>query len=782
MKRRTDWLRVSLVVLAVGYGLFAGLRTVSDFDLGWQLATGRHLVEHHQIPRAELFSYTAHGREWIYPPFSGAIFYLLYLAGGYAALAWLGAFACAAAIAFLCSSGGRLTAALAIVAVPAVAFRTIPRAELFTTVLFAAVLAIIWRHHQGKSARLWLLPVIFLVWPNLHLGFISGLAILAAGVLFEICDMPFAERRATALRRLKHLAPWVAASFAATFINPWGWRIYEAIYRQNKVMQLHSAFIAEWSAVHFNSLSWRQALNARDPASGDWWLLVVGAVAILVALWKKRLGPAIVLAAAMYLSVEHIRLQALFAIVAVIAGGALLSELARPVAAPGASRANGGATTDKMIPSGTVSTWLAALGAVVLTLLVGIRVADLVSDRYYLDSGQLSLFGAGPSWWYPERAAAFLAREQLPGNVFHDYNLGGYLTWRIGPQYADFVDGRYIPFGKELFAEQRLLTSLGPDTAEWKQAAERWQINTLFFPVARYAGLGSFPLQDFCQSILWKLVYLDDVSVIFVRNRPENSAFIKKFDMRCESAALAPPRLAAGDSFRARAERFNYLMNAGSIFYALSRDAEASSTLEEAEKLFPDNPNLHLVKAQLFSATNRLDEAEREYLRVLRSSPSDAAWYALARLYAGEHRYSDAIRCMKEAVPLSQVPYERLRSLGILYVYENQPESALAAFDRADRNSPYRNDSSELGRQFNAQLAEGRARAYRQMNDLDRAVAEQESAVSLSPGNAVWWMALAEMYQAQGQMEKSLRARERAEAIRKETEGPAKSPEPSIRH
>jgi len=207
VNRRRDWLCAGVIVLALGYALFAGLRTVSDFDLGWQLATGRYLVEHHQVPRTELFSYTAHGQEWIYPPFAGAIFYLLYLAGGYGALSWLGAFACATAVAFLCSAGGRLTAALAILAVPALAFRTIPRAELFTTVLFAAALAIIWRHHLGKSARLWPLPAIFLVWPNLHLGFISGLAILGAGVLFEICDMLFSERRAVALGRLKHLAP-----------------------------------------------------------------------------------------------------------------------------------------------------------------------------------------------------------------------------------------------------------------------------------------------------------------------------------------------------------------------------------------------------------------------------------------------------------------------------------------------------------------------------------------------------------------------------------------------
>ena len=780
VNKRKDWLCASIIALALGYALFAGLRTVSDFDLGWQLATGRYLVAHHQVPRTELFSYTAHGREWIYPPFSGVIFYLLYLVGGYVALTWLGAFACATAVGFLCSDGSRLTAALAIVAVPALTFRTNPRAELFTTVLFAAVLTIIWRHHLGKSVPLWPLPAIFLVWPNLHLGFISGLAILGAGILFEICDVPFSERRAIALGRLKHLAPWVAASLVATLLNPWGWRIYEAIYRQNKVMQLHSAFIGEWSSAHFNSLAWRQALNARDPGSGEWWLLGVGAVAVLVALSKIRLGPAIVLAGATYLSVAHIRFQALFAIVAVSIGGALLSELARPdVAPPEASRSTGGAPTEKLISLGTVSTRLAALSAAILTLFVGLRIADLVSDRYYVDSGHLSLFGTGPSWWYPERAAAFLEREHLPGNIFHDYNLGGYLTWRIGPQYADFVDGRYIPFGQELFDEQRLLMSLGPDSAEWKQAAERWQINTLIFPVARYAGLGSFPLQDFCNSKLWKLVYLDHVSVIFLRNRPENSEFIKRFDLRCESAAFAPPSLAEGNSFRARAERFNYLMNTGSIFYSLSRDAEASSALQQAEKLFPDNPNLHFVRAQLFGATNRLEEAEREYLRVLRSSPSDAAWYALARLYAGEHRYSDAVRCITEAVPISQVPYERLRSLGTLYVYMDQPESALAAFDRANQNSPYRGDSSDLGKQFNAQLAEGRARAYRQMNDLSRAVAEQESAVRLGAGNPARWIALADLYQAQGQPEKSLRARERAKSMQKETAGMATSLEPS---
>jgi Tfp pilus assembly protein PilF len=65
------------------------------------------------------------------------------------------------------------------------------------------------------------------------------------------------------------------------------------------------------------------------------------------------------------------------------------------------------------------------------------------------------------------------------------------------------------------------------------------------------------------------------------------------------------------------------------------------------------------------------------------------------------------------------------------------------------------------------------------MNDLSRAVAEQESAVRLGAGNPARWIALADLYQAQGQPEKSLRARERAKSMQKETAGMATSPEPS---
>jgi tetratricopeptide (TPR) repeat protein len=206
-------------------------------------------------------------------------------------------------------------------------------------------------------------------------------------------------------------------------------------------------------------------------------------------------------------------------------------------------------------------------------------------------------------------------------------------------------------------------------------------------------------------------------------------------------------------------------MNAASIYFLLSRIREAASALDHAESLFPDDSNLHLVKAQLFASANHPLEAEQEYLRVVKSHPSDAAWSSLLGLYLKEHRYPDALRCVKEAGPLSLVPYDRYVTAGLLYLAMNQPKEALTAFEQAEHDSPYGDEPSELRNEFNAKIAEGRARAYQQLNDVDRAVAQQKLATSLTPADPDSWYALADLYTAQGQAADSTQARLRAQSI-----------------
>jgi tetratricopeptide (TPR) repeat protein len=325
-----------------------------------------------------------------------------------------------------------------------------------------------------------------------------------------------------------------------------------------------------------------------------------------------------------------------------------------------------------------------------------------------------------------------------------------------------------------LFSEQKELSAASPDSALWRKAADRWNINTIVFSLSRYAGLGTFPLDDYSHGKTWKPVYLDDVSILLVRNRPEFADLLGRAAVRCETAHFTPPPAALGNSWRARAERFNFLMNSASIYYLLSRDPDALSALQQAAQLFPDNSNLHLVTAQLFQSNNRFAEAEQEYLLALRAQPGDAAWFALARLYNTQHRYLDALRCIKEAITYSQVPYERYRSLGHVYLTLNQPQDALAAFERAERASPFRNDTTDLGKAFNAHLAEDRARAYRSLADLRNAVLQQELATRLTPDDSAAWLTMADLYAAQGNSNSAVAARQRAEAL----QSPAADPPP----
>ncbi len=47
-------IRWSFILLVLTSALCAGLHTVADYDMGWQLATGRYVVQHHQIPSTDV--------------------------------------------------------------------------------------------------------------------------------------------------------------------------------------------------------------------------------------------------------------------------------------------------------------------------------------------------------------------------------------------------------------------------------------------------------------------------------------------------------------------------------------------------------------------------------------------------------------------------------------------------------------------------------------------------------------------------------------------------------
>lgn len=762
---RFDPLQVSsglLAAVAISYALLAGLHTLQDFDLGWQMATGRWVVQHRHVFSTDVFSYTAAGQPWIYPVLSGIAFYLTYLAGGYSLLSWMGAIACAGSIALLLRRASLLGSVLAVMAVPLIANRTQPRAEMFTTILFAAFLSLLWRHYRLGRSRLWLLPALMVAWVNLHLGFVAGLALCMAYVSIEVLDLAFSSKRQPALERLKRAWPWLGLTVAATLANPWGWNIYLALVRQQRAQVLHTSWIVEWGSIRPSWASLHQALDWRDPQSSFWWLLTIAVLTFGIALWRKQLGAALLLAASAYLAIQHVRLQALFACVVVVVGGAMLDELV-------IRRSRD--SDAKTVKPADGRLQFAGAGALLITIVVSslvfARSWDLVTNRYSMRSTQLSLFGTGLSWWFPERAVDFLLREKLPGNVFNGYSLGGYLTWRLFPDYRDYIDSRAIPFGAELFFRAYDLSVEPPDSTAWQQEAEARGINTIIVPLGRYEGMTLFPqLHAFCRSQSWRPVYLDEVSAIFVRRTSQSSSLVNRLQVDCEKLSLeSRTDLRGAGSPRANAEMFNFHANAGGVYYSLERYPEALASLERTQSIFGENASTHFLRALVLQQIGHAAEAESEFRTSLRLEPSDETWFDFGLFYMTQRRYEEAAEIFRQSAESSSRPHEMWMMLGQADLQMRQPQPALAAFDKAVDSSPFGTEGESLGSSFNSLIATGRAKAWYQLGDVPQAVSFQEEAVKLAPADAKLWLGLADLYDAQGRTTLAGQARLRAKAI-----------------
>jgi tetratricopeptide (TPR) repeat protein len=749
---------VVFAVLVLANAFAAGLRTVSDSDTGWHLATGRYVWEHRTIPSTDVLSFASAGQPWIYPPFGQVFLYVIYRARGYVALSWLSALACVGIVAYLIRKRTMPSLVLAMLAIPAISYRTAPRADLFSTVLFAVLLGELWAFHCGEKRRLWIVPTMMLLWVNLHPGFLAGLAVIAAYVAFETGDLIFASKRQAAVTRLSKAWPWVGAGVAATVVNPWGFRIYPAALNLAGVLgpaagSLNSGtYIQEFSGVPITWQTFLQLFDVRHLENGNSWLLLIAVFLVVLAVGRKELGAAAVLAAATYVAVSHARYLAMFAITVVTLGGTLVAGII--VVGARDDSEHRGARWRVGIPPGVSAVLTAAL-----CIIAVVHISDYVSNRSYVYFRADSRFGVGEAFSFPEAAARFIEQEKLPENVFTTFAVGGFAALRLGPEYPNFIDGRADHLNPPLFlAEQKLETS-GPDSAAWQAATQNWNINTIVIATAGYRALQGMDAGAFCNSAGWRPVYLDEVSVVLVRNDRTNQPWIERLGINCETASLPVPQ---GNS---KIDWHDYYSNASGVLYVLHRDAEAEEALQQAAANGPNDPNTYFLRARLYQREQRLDAAEREYRRGLAMKDDDGAWFEVSRILAARGQLAEAETALKRAIRLSSQPLVLYMTLARFELASNQPREALDSLQAAEKSSPFRSGGESVAPELYSEIAEGRAAAYSRMGNVKEAIEQQQVAVKLTPSVAARWMRLADLLQSSGQTQAADEAREKAQEL-----------------
>jgi tetratricopeptide (TPR) repeat protein len=424
-------------------------------------------------------------------------------------------------------------------------------------------------------------------------------------------------------------------------------------------------------------------------------LLAIAALAVLLALIQKQLGAAVLLISAVYLGVEHVRMFAVTACVIVVLGGAYLDVPLEVVRARVRDR--------------RIRLAFAAGVVAIFATFAGVRSYDVVTNRNHSPF----TFGAGPGWQLPHHAVEFVRRENLPGEIYNTYNEGGYLLWTLGPERRDYLDGRAIPFGTELFHHEAELMQSSLDSDTWKRESERYRINTIILPLNRFEGALA-------------TVYLDEVSAVFVRRLPETEDVIKRTQVNCAVAPLPREPLV-----KSRAGAFNQWANSASVLAVLGRNSEALAAADKAGALSPGNSFVPWLKGNVYLTMDSRQEAGREYAWAAALEPKESLmWFALATLYKREGLNGPAIVAQRLALELASAPQPaEMLKLAQLYSETHQPKAALEWFDKAERNAPPDLLANTGSNSFPYRIAMGRAGAWRALGDSNRASHYDQEAV-----------------------------------------------------
>jgi hypothetical protein len=480
-----------LVFLAVIFTL--ATQPITDPDFWWHLKTGQYILERRSIPYTDLFSTLRFGSEWVTHEWLSELFiYSVFRALGFGGLIVIFALLIVATfwIVFqLCRQRGvNLYVAGFSLLLGAVA--TMPtwgvRPQMFSLLFAAVFISFLDRYSRRETMpSIWWLVPLMIFWVNLHAGFAFGpvlIALTLAGLLLD-CLWLRENSLADMWHRARPLCWLLIICVAVVCLNPNGARLYSYPFETLSSPAMMQ-YIREWRSPDFH-----------NPLFLPLALLLLATFSAL-ALSNRRVRPAelLMLAITALATLRSGRNVPFFALVAT----PLLAEhswnLIRNL---GWSQRL--IASNKPGPEARSSVRLVlnlALMAMVLVI-VAISARRAIADQPVTEAQE-----------FPSAAVEFIRKERPPQPIYNEYIWGGYLIWKLYPDYRVFIDGRADVYGDKL-VEDWLATHDGK--INWREPLDTSGIRTVL--VKPDAALASLLRQDSG----WHKVFEDKQAVIFVR-------------------------------------------------------------------------------------------------------------------------------------------------------------------------------------------------------------------------------------------------------------------------
>lgn len=416
---------------------------------------GNLILQTHQVNTTDIFSFRTVGypsfpHEWLSQVLFGAVYNwlrldgIVLLTGLVIMLTW--------GIVFyqtLHSSKSFFSALILIaLGVAASQIHVLPRPHIFTYLLTAIWITLLENMTENKTRSWWVLPLVMLLWVNMHGMFVLGIIILGIYLVGDFLDQPsIAWFRS---QKTKSLLLGGGLSLIATFFSPSGPGIWETIaslgsntYITSKIPEYQSADFhlpETWPFIIIILLTIVGFARTSEKASWIDILLVVSFTGI--ALYTSRMIP-------------------LFAIVAAPIAAKAISNLARWEYAQ--SRLF--AVEENIFKINSTSNGLIWIFAIVLLTAVLLRSGNRIDPE-----GRGNVFDPR---FFPVEAVSWLETYPQDGHMFNEFDWGGYLLLKLWPNQQIFMDGHTHIYGEILTREYEQVITL---SAGWEEILKKYDV------------------------------------------------------------------------------------------------------------------------------------------------------------------------------------------------------------------------------------------------------------------------------------------------------------------
>ena len=523
--RWLDTRRLAELILFIAVFAMA-TRAPVDTDIWWHLQTGRVMLESGHILQTDVFSHTRQGQPWVSAYWlSQVILYLLFHYFHYFGLGLFQALVVTLTFAFVYAQmeGDVFSRAFIVVlAAMTSAVVWIARPHLLSFLLTAVLCHLLYLYKWRGVNRLWLIPLLFVLWVNLHPGYALGFMVLVGFVAGEV----FNNLLAWVSPGDDPIVPWRGVgtvvlvsllSFLCLLLNPNTTKMWVHYLDTVRIDALQD-FIQEWRSPDFHPLYTQPfiwlllatlaavGLSGRRVDGSD--LALVAGFAYAGLLARRNFGPFALIAAPVLSrhasrAIEHWLMTAR-------AQGLLGSvrQVTRPLSV-GLALVN----------------WL--LLALVLVA-AGVKVYLPLRTEFNVEHERRTL---------PLDAIEWIQEHRPPGPMFNNYNWGGYLIWQLWPDYLVFVDGRTDLYGDELLSQYLKVHFAQPG---FQEVFDEHGVNFVLTEAGGFAD--NFMALD---DTGWTLAYSDDIAVIYVRKLDDNPGPDKPTS-RSDSSPFAPSTCSRG--------------------------------------------------------------------------------------------------------------------------------------------------------------------------------------------------------------------------------------------